>query len=113
MALAVRRALVREVRRGGGSGVGRGVGMVILGCGVVILWCVDGWCGRDVLPLFEKAGDARLFWVIRFASGTKVNGIGFACLTLEVHYEINLYAVWATNLPCFWGWLAMKHRESQ
>lgn len=30
-ALAARRALVSEVRRGGGRGVGRGVGIVILG----------------------------------------------------------------------------------
>lgn len=54
MALAVRRALVREVRSGGERGVGSGVGMVILFCGVVILWCVGGWCGRDVLPLFGR-----------------------------------------------------------
>ena len=47
MALAVRRALVREVRRVGGRGVGRGVGMVILVCGVVIVWCVGGWCRRE------------------------------------------------------------------
>ena len=83
MALAVRRAFVREVRRGGGRGVGRGVGMVIFFCGVVIVWCVDGWCGGDVLPLFEKAGGARLFWVMRLARGTKVNDNELACLILE------------------------------
>ena len=48
MALAVRRAEVREARRGGGRGFGRGVGMVILVWGVVISVVLE----RFVLSLF-------------------------------------------------------------
>ncbi len=54
---------------------------------MVCWWVVwERVSGRSAL--FRKVGSARLFWVMRFVSGQKVNGMGFACFTLEQRIQI-------------------------